>query len=100
VNTLARIFAICILGLVGFGLVRVASDPARLQFDMPSFSLPEIDDRPRVRVNPGMRLTFDEPTSWNLASHSTTEVRWCNGTTEVIVGPAHVENVCALTPYD
>jgi hypothetical protein len=96
----ARLLAIGLLGLVGFGLVRVVTDPASLHFDMPSFSLPAIDDRPRVKVNPGMRLTFDEPTSWDLASHSITEVRWCNGDTEVIVGPAHIDNVCALTPYD
>lgn len=99
-NPFARLLAFGLLGLAGFGVIHGVTDPPDIHLEVPSFSLPVIDDRPRVTVNRGMRMTFDEPTSWNFPASTVAEVGWCDGRTQVIEGPAKVEGVCALTLYD
>lgn len=96
----ARILGLGILVLAGLGLFHVVANPPDLQAALPSFSLPVIDNRPRLTVNQGMRMTFDYPTSWDIASTSNAEVWWCSGASQLIEGPARVDEVCALALYD
>ncbi len=96
----ARILGLGVLVLAGLGLFHVVTDPPDLRAEIPSFSLPTIDNRPRLTVNPGMRMTFDHPTSWDIAPTAYAEVWWCSGASQVIEGPARVDEVCALALYD
>jgi hypothetical protein len=106
-NPLARFTGIGILGLAGVGLYHIATDRPDLHLEAPSFSSPigepfgsPVDDeKPLVSMPPGDRMTFDGPMVLDIAPASYADVWWCDGETGVIVGPAHVENVCAAAFY-
>ncbi len=99
-NPVARFTGFAVLGLAIVGLVHVVTDPPNFDLEPPSLSLPAFDNRPRVAVDQGMRLTFDHPTSWDLSPDATTEIWLCDGTSRIIEGAARVDNVCGMAVYN
>lgn len=96
-NALMRLFGIGLLTVALVGVGRAVADPPDLHLGLPS--LPAFDNRPHLTFEPGMRLAFDEPTSWNVPSGYTAAVWPCNGDYYVIAGPTELSNVCALALY-
>jgi len=93
-HVFARLIGIAALVLLGIGAVNVVAHPPALP--QPTLDFLQRDERPTLTINPGDRMTFDHPMTWNIDGSTIAEVWSCDGHYQVVVGPATVDNVCIL----